>query len=120
MQFEDSRKTIKDPSILSNGFMFCDGYVFEANRYPANVFDAIVIRNPSNAQHWGGKKICSEHSLCEHIAYINTHTFLYYTNVNMQITQAYLLGEIYGKEGEYIKECMLGLRTQISTGTILF
>lgn len=73
MQFEDSRKTIKDPSILSDGFMFCDGYVFEANRYPANVFDAIVIRNPPNAQHWGGKKICSEHSLCEHIAYINTH-----------------------------------------------
>ena len=48
------------------------------------------------------------------------HTYLYYANVNMQITQAYLLGRTCGKEEEYIEKCMLGLRVQISTGTIRF
>jgi hypothetical protein len=73
MQLEVLEKGIFDLGLLAQGYRFYDGYVFTAIRNPANVFDAILVRNPSNARRFGGKEIESIHSLCDHIEYINKY-----------------------------------------------
>ena len=71
MVLEDYKKTIKDPKILTQGYDCIDGYVFTSVTHPANVFDGILIRNPSCAKHLGDGFPCSLHSLIKHIDFIN-------------------------------------------------
>lgn len=73
MHLEVLKKVISDPSLLAQGYRFYDGYVFTSIRYPANVFDAILIRNPSSARRFGERGVESSHSLSEHIEYINKY-----------------------------------------------
>ena len=73
MSLEDIKKVISDPAVLAQGYRFYDGYVFKAIRHPANVFDAILIRNPLLAHGFGDTMPCSVHSLSEHMDYINKH-----------------------------------------------
>ena len=49
-----------------------DGFIFTPVTEPANVFDGIVIRNPTYCDCWSPKKSFSSHSLEEHINLINT------------------------------------------------
>ena len=64
---------VVDYASLVRGYIVRDGFFFEAIRHPANVFNAIVIRNPSTATIYGDEKPYSQHSLEDHIAYINEH-----------------------------------------------
>lgn len=64
---------IVDHKSIQRGYIVRDGFFFESIRHPANVFNAIVIRNPSNATFVGREEPCSSHSLEEHIEYINAH-----------------------------------------------
>jgi hypothetical protein len=63
---------VVDYASLERGYIIRDGFFFEAIRHPANVFNAIVVRNPSNATRYG-EEPCSQHSLEAHIEYINEH-----------------------------------------------
>ena len=74
MQLEVLKKAISDPTLLAQGYRFYDGYIFKAIRHPANIFDAILIRNPSSARSFGDSITGSLHSLSEHINYINKYT----------------------------------------------
>lgn len=65
------REVISDPTRLSVGYQIYDGFVFKAIRHPANVFDAIVIRNPATARRFGDTGVESCRSLEEHIDWIN-------------------------------------------------
>ena len=56
---------------LDRGYTFREGFIFAALTYPANVYDAIVIRNPENADCWSPKWGFSKRSLEEHIQYVN-------------------------------------------------
>lgn len=68
---EAMNQVITNPSVLAQNYIIRDGFVFTAIRHPANVYNAIVIRNPSNARRWGDSMAASVHSLEEHIAFIN-------------------------------------------------
>ena len=63
---------VVDYASLEQGYSVRDGFFFEAIRHPANVFNAIVVRNPSNASRYGEEPY-SQHSLEAHIEYINEH-----------------------------------------------
>lgn len=73
MGLEVLSEIISDYVLLEQGFRVHDGYIFKAIRHPANVFDAILIRNPSSAFSFGDRMATSSHSLGEHIEYINKH-----------------------------------------------
>ena len=75
--------TIRDHEILRKGYTNHDGFVFCAVRNPANVFDAITIRNPSSACRFLDVDGVSERSLEDHIAFINSH----------QLTKAYIVAD---------------------------
>lgn len=66
-------KIVSDINELINGYRFCEGFIFTAILHPANVFDAIVIRNPSSSRKIGDKGVVSIHSLEKHIEFINKH-----------------------------------------------
>ena len=73
MHLKVFNNVISDPALLAQGYLFYDGYIFTAIRHPANVFDAILIRNPLSARRFGDKGEESSHSLSEHIEYINKY-----------------------------------------------
>ena len=75
--------TIRDHEILRKGYTNHDGFVFCAVRNPANVFDAITIRNPSSARRFFDVDGVSERSLEDHIAFINSH----------QLAKAYIVAD---------------------------
>ena len=54
-----------------NHCIYRDGFVFTSIDSPANVLDAIVIRNPENCDCWSPKKSFSTKTLKEHIDFIN-------------------------------------------------
>lgn len=62
---------IADIFDLSRGYTFVDGFVFKSLTEPANIYDAIVIRNPCNADCLTPRVAKSTRTLCEHIEYIN-------------------------------------------------
>ena len=64
---------ITDPIDLQRAYTHRDGFVFTALIEPANVFDAIVIRNPEISNCWSPRLGISALSLEEHIEYINKH-----------------------------------------------
>lgn len=53
--------------------VFRKGYAFTSVYGPANIFDGIVIRIPTEAERKSPWKNYSDHSLAEHIAFINRH-----------------------------------------------
>lgn len=78
-------ETITDPALIDQGYVVRNGFVFEAINFPANVFNAIVIRNPSDAcdesdiirRNYGRfaePVFRSPHSLKEHIDFINAYS----------------------------------------------
>lgn len=64
-------QVITDIYDLQNGYMFRDGFVFTSCTDPSNIYDAIVIRNPENANSLTPRKGISSHSLKDHIQYVN-------------------------------------------------
>lgn len=63
---------ITDDRIFSQFYILREGYEFKPLTYPANIYDAIVIRNPRNTQY-NYRIPINEHSLLEHIEFINKH-----------------------------------------------
>ena len=64
---------ITEFSDLYRSYIFRNGFAFTAINEPANVYDAIVIRNPSNCDCWTPKQAFSSHTLEEHIDFVNCH-----------------------------------------------
>ncbi len=58
---------------IPSHYYFVDGFVFKSIDEPANIFDAIVIRNPNNADCVAPKVGFSQKTLEEHIEYINNN-----------------------------------------------
>lgn len=67
------KEVIRDVYTLSRGFTVRDGFIFCCVTPPANVYDAIVIRNPAYAATMYRNLVPSMRSLEEHIQYINKH-----------------------------------------------
>ena len=63
------RERITDCAILQKGYTLHDGYIFTSITHPANIYDAIVIKNSCYAPIAAD----SVHSIEEHIDYINKH-----------------------------------------------
>lgn len=63
---------ITDISTFQQGYLYRQGYVF-APLTQSNIYDAIVIRNPSQCQAWCPKYGFSDHSLEDHIELINQY-----------------------------------------------
>lgn len=63
---------IADVYTFQQGYLYRQGYVF-APLTQSNIYDAIVIRNPSHCQAWCPKYGFSDHSLEEHIELINQY-----------------------------------------------
>ncbi len=64
---------ITSPLALQMHYIVREGYIFTSITEPANVFDAIVIRNPSNCDCWTPKLGRSTRTLDEHIRFIHDH-----------------------------------------------
>lgn len=71
--FIDELNKVVDDSALEHGYILRDGFVFEALHYPANVYNAIIIRNPSSARDWGDNRFVSHRSLEDHIDLVNKY-----------------------------------------------
>lgn len=66
-------EVIRDISVLEKAYINRDGFIFSAITEPANIYDAIVIRAPENADIVAPKRGFSNHSLEEHIKLINEY-----------------------------------------------
>lgn len=67
----DLKQIITDFSVLRNNYIVRDGYVFSAWSDCPNVFDVLVIKQPSNARGNTRSYPDTNHSLKEHIRLIN-------------------------------------------------
>jgi hypothetical protein len=65
-------EVITDSYTFQQGYLHRQGYVF-APLTQSNIYDAIVIRNPSHCQAWCPQHGFSDHSLEEHIELINQY-----------------------------------------------
>lgn len=61
---------IENADYLQNGYIIRDGFVFTSLAEPKNIFDAIVVRNPLNANSYPQLGV-SSHTLEKHIQFIN-------------------------------------------------
>ena len=84
-------EVITDTWALLMHYVVRDGFIFTSMTEPANVFDAIVIRHPSNCDCWTPKLGRSSRTLNEHIRFINDH----------HISKAVIIAESI----EFISEC---------------
>ena len=73
MEILNLDSVITNVSDLYRSYVFRNGFAFTAINEPANVYDAIVIRNPSKCECWTPKQAFSSHTLEEHIEFINRH-----------------------------------------------
>lgn len=72
----DLNKVITDVEMLRNQVCYIEGFAFTSLSNigsPANVFDAIIVRNPAHAQCFTPKLGISSRTLEEHITFINRH-----------------------------------------------
>ena len=69
----DFNEVITDYNVLANRYIRRDGFVFTAINHPGNVYDAIVIKNPSTAYCFSPRVIGSTRSLQEQIDLINKY-----------------------------------------------
>lgn len=60
-------EVIRDNVTLAQGYVDREGYIFTALTGPANVYNAIVLRQPSDALCFSPRVGISKHSLEEHI-----------------------------------------------------
>lgn len=58
---------------LHQAYVFRDGFAFTAIDEPTNVYDAIIIRNPSRCRYWAWSGAYSGYSLEDHIELINRY-----------------------------------------------
>ncbi len=65
-------EVITDISVFEQQYLYRQGYVF-APLTESNIYDAIVIRNPSDCKSWCRRSGFSAHSLDEHIKLINQY-----------------------------------------------
>lgn len=84
-------KVITDVSILAQGFQVLEGFEFTSIRHPANMYNSIVVRNPSSAKRFGGRAGTCEHSLNEYVAFVNEN----------RIDSAQIIAE----DIHFLKEC---------------
>lgn len=82
---------LKHPVTDGSFYVYRYGFAFTSVTEPANVFDAIVIRNPAKCDCLSPKLGFSEHTLNEHIDFINLH----------KIEKAVIIAENI----DFIKEC---------------
>lgn len=66
-------EVIRDNVTLAQGYVDREGYIFTALTGPANVYNAIVLRQPSDALCFSPRVGISKHSLEEHIGFVNTY-----------------------------------------------
>ena len=72
----DLNTVITNVELLKNRVCFVDGFAFTSLANignPANIFDAIIIRNPQDAQCFTPKLGRSSRTLEEHIGFVNQH-----------------------------------------------
>lgn len=69
----DIHEVITSPCALANRYIVRDGFVFTSITHPANVFDTIVMKDPSDAPCFSSGIIASSYSLQEQIDFINAH-----------------------------------------------
>jgi len=66
----DIHEVITSPCALANRYIVRDGFVFTSITHPANVFDTIVMKDPSDAPCCSSGIIASSYSLQEQIDFI--------------------------------------------------
>lgn len=66
-------EVITDYSILSQGYIMRDGFVFTSITCTANVYDAIVIKCPNDVVCFSPRIVSSKKTLEEHIEFINKY-----------------------------------------------
>ena len=69
----DVQEVITDSRILENRYILRNGFPFTAITYPANVYDAIVVKYPQDVPCFSPRINGSSHSLKEQIEFINRH-----------------------------------------------
>lgn len=69
----DIQEVITDSRILTNRYIVRDGFTFTAITYPANVYDAIVVKYPQDVPCFSSRIAGSPHSLKEQVEFINRY-----------------------------------------------
>lgn len=69
----DVQEVITDSRVLANKYILRNGFPFTAITYPANVYDAIVVKYPQDVQCFSSKINSSLHSLQEQVEFINKY-----------------------------------------------
>lgn len=72
-EFRAELGQIVDHSALVQRVILRKGFEFVAIRHPANVYDALVIRNPSPPPRFGENGIYSQHTLNAYVDFINQY-----------------------------------------------
>lgn len=88
---EALNEIIEDGRILGNRCIMREGYVFTAITEPGNIYDAIVILNPSNIRCLSPRFPNSSHTLEEHIELINS----------LKLEKAF----VFGMDISFLPEC---------------
>lgn len=73
MEIDLINNVITDIDTLMQRYIIRDGFVFSQVTFPANIYDAIVIKNPPHTPCSSPKIIDSAKSLQEHIDFINKY-----------------------------------------------
>ena len=66
-------EVIIDSRIFAQNYILRDGYEFRSLIHPANIYNAIVIKDPQNASYFSPRIVRTGHSLSEQIEFINQH-----------------------------------------------
>ena len=69
----DIYEVITDSRTLANRYIVRDGFTFTTITYPANVYDAIVVKNPQNAPCFSPRIDCPPCNLNDQIDFINKY-----------------------------------------------
>lgn len=64
-------EVITDNRVFAQYYILRDGYEFKPLTHPANIYDAIVIKNPPNASCFSPKIVVTGHSLSEQMELVN-------------------------------------------------
>lgn len=95
---EETNQVIDDCQVFSDRCIMRDGFVFTAIHHPANVYNAIIVKQPNNIPCFSPRVKDSERSLAEHIELINTYkierAYIIANNIDF-ITQCPDLKHIY-------------------------
>ena len=70
---ENIHEVITDVQIFAQNYILREGYEFKPLTYPANIYDAIIIKNPPNASCFSPRIVRTGQSLSEQIEFVNRH-----------------------------------------------